>query len=126
MGVSHDAPIFNSTGGHSMGNYININRSIKVNETELVVTRTFAEKMLSQEALALAKKTSNHYTWVNGKTAAVVYFELPKTFDINFYTLLPMLTNYCVAYIKNMGLNDNVIYSKFLENYKKPNYSSKK
>lgn len=103
-----------------------INRSIKVNSSELVITKAFAEKHLTKEALALAKKTPTHYIWVNGKTAGVVYFELPKTFGVNFYTILPMLVNYCSAYIRQLGLNDNRIYQKFLDNYNKPNYATKK
>lgn len=100
-----------------MQDYINISRSIKVSSSELLITHAFAEKVLSKEALGLATKTSTHYVWVNGQTAGAIYFELPKTFKVPFYTLLPMLTNYCPNYMRALGLNDNVIYQKYINNY---------
>lgn len=102
-----------------MGNEFKINRSVKIVGNNLIITKAYAEKNLSSNALALAERVSTHYSWVLGKTSAVVFFELPKLFEANFYSILPMLTNYCMSYVKAMGLNDNVIYSKFLDNYNK-------
>lgn len=101
-----------------------VNRSIKFCTTQdgvsyLYVTKSFAEKNISEEARKLAKATSTHYIWIAGKTSAVVLFELPKLFNAQFHDILPQLLNYCMSYVRKLGLNDNVIYSRFLDNYNK-------
>lgn len=93
---------------------------------EVIITHAFAEKHLTKECLAFAKKTSRHYIWVTEKTSAAVYFELPQTFKADFYQLMPMLGSYCMPYMREAGLTENVLYATYLENCKKPDYTSKK
>ena len=98
-------------------NAIQVNRSVKIENDELIITKKFAEEKLTNEALKLARKTPTHYIWIWGKTSAVVCYELPKLFSVDFYSILPALTNYCMSYVRKLGLSDNVIYSKFMDNY---------
>lgn len=102
-----------------------INRSIKIHRIEgeedlfLYVTKNYADKHLSAEAKKMAFLAGDNYVYIVNKTSAVVAFELPKVFNAQFHELLPQLMNYCMSYVRSLGLNDNVIYSRFLDNYKK-------
>lgn len=103
------------------GTHIVINRSVRINQEtgKLEVTKSFAEKNLSESALKLAEKTKTHYMWEWGRTAAVVLFELPKLFNSHFPEVMRNLINYCFSYVEENRLTDSVIYTRYLDNYKR-------
>lgn len=105
----------------TQSNVININKYININQTtgKLQLTKSFAENNLTKTALKYADKTHTHYLWEWGKSSFVVVYELPQFFNINFGELLRYLVNYCISYMKEEDLNDSIIYTKFMDNYKK-------
>lgn len=95
-----------------------INRSIKIipSENALVITKLYAEKNLSKDALSLATVKNNHYVWNWGRESFVVLFEIPKPFNAVFQDVLRGLINYNLDYMKRNNLNDNIIYHRFMDN----------
>jgi hypothetical protein len=100
------------------------NRSVRLVNTgielKLQLTKSYAESKLSTSALKYAEKTDTHYLWNWGKTAFIVIYELPSLFDeIHFTDIMRYLLNYCFEYVKENNLNDQVVYSRYLENSEK-------
>lgn len=104
-----------------MENTIQVNRSIKIipSENALVITKAYAEKNLTLDALALASFIDNHYVWDWGRESYVVLFEIPKPFNAVFQDVLRGLINYNLPYMQKHNLNDNVVYYKFIDNLMK-------
>ena len=102
-------------------NVITINRSIKIitSENALVITKLYAERNLSKDALSLATIKNNHYVWTWGRESFVVLFEIPKPFNAVFQDVLRGLINYNIGYMRRNNLNDNVIYHIFMDNLNK-------
>lgn len=98
-----------------------INRSMRLNQVtgKLMVTKAYAEANLSVSALKYAEKTDTHYLWDWGRTAYIVVFELPRIFNFSFHEVMRYLINYCLPYVQENNLNDNNIYTKYMENYNK-------
>jgi hypothetical protein len=98
-----------------------INRSIKIiqNTGKLQITKSFGDNNLSKSALKYAEKTDTHYLYDWGRTSFISVFELPKLFNIAFPEVLRFMVNYCLPYMQENELTDAVIYTKFMDNYKK-------
>lgn len=96
-----------------------INRSVRINQNtgKLMVTKAYAEANLSKSALKYAEKTNTHYLWDWGKSAYIVIYELPRLFNFSFPEVMRYLINYCMPYVQENNLNDNVIYSRYMDNY---------
>lgn len=102
--------------------FITVNRSVKIDQSTglLMLTKSYAEKNLTKQALSYGEQTPTHYTWEWGKTAYIVIFELPKLFNIPFQELLRYMVNYCLDYMKERNLKESVFYNMYMENYNKP------
>lgn len=100
---------------------ITINRSVKILETsgKLQLTKSFAEKNLSRSALKYAEKTDTHYLYNWGTTSYIVVFELPQLFNLHIGELLRFMVVYCMDYLRENSLTDDVMYNRYVENTKK-------
>lgn len=102
-------------------NSIQINRSIKIvpSENALVITKAYAEKNLSRDALLVAQERDSHYVWTWGRESFIVLFEIPKPFNAMFQDVLKGLIRYNIEYLRKNNLNDNVIFHRFNDNLSK-------
>lgn len=93
-------------------------RMVPSNEI-LVITKSFAEDNLSEDAISYAAEVNGYYVWELNKASWVVLFEIPTIFDANFQEVLRGVITYNIDYLRKNNLNDNVIYHVFKQNQKK-------